>query len=136
MGLRWDVWVLRELLPTTPIFYAFSGRMPIVREFRVFAAYGVCKCLHPYWPPHSIEDQRPSDPDWRERLDEANTLTETEKSEIESLAARASAVCGGAWSVDVLWTEQGLYVTDMAEAYRSFHWEGCPVAEEFSQGPS
>lgn len=29
-------------------------------------------------------------------------------------------------SVDILDTEKGWFVTDMAEADKSFHWEGCP----------
>lgn len=33
-----------------------------------------------------------------------------------------------AWSVDVLETRRGWFVTDMAEAARSFHWPGCEHA--------
>ncbi len=34
LGLPCNVWVVRELLKTEPAFHAFSGRMPITREFR------------------------------------------------------------------------------------------------------
>ena len=40
----------------------------------------------------------------------------------------------GAWSVDVLKTRRGYYVTDMAEAHRSFHWEGCEHAQALNGG--
>lgn len=131
MGIPWNVWVLRELLPVEPIFHAFYGRMPIVREFRCFAVDGKIRCVHPYWPERSIEENNPSVVDWCERLEFANRLDECRRREVESLAADASRACGGAWSVDVLWTNRGWYVTDMAEAARSFHWDGCPVAKEF-----
>lgn len=38
----------------------------------------------------------------------------------------------GAWSVDVLKTSRGYYVTDMAEAARSYHFEGCQHAGQFT----
>lgn len=51
-----------------------------------------------------------------------------ERGELSVLAAHAGSVVGGAWSVDILETERGWMVTDMAEAHKSFHWEGCPHA--------
>ena len=47
LGLPWDTWVVRELLPTESAFVAFHGRMPIVPEFRVFAKDGKLICCHP-----------------------------------------------------------------------------------------
>ncbi len=38
-----------------------------------------------------------------------------------------------AFSVDLLPTKRGWMVTDMALARRSFHWEGCDKAAEFSK---
>ncbi len=46
--------------------------------------------------------------------------------EIRSLASRAGAAIGGAWSVDILETTRGWFVTDMAEAHKSYHWPTCP----------
>ena len=42
------------------------------------------------------------------------------------IAETASRVCGGSWSVDLLQTERGWFLTDMAEARSSYHWEDCP----------
>ena len=51
--------------------------------------------------------------------------------EIETLVKCAGcAVGGGRWSVDALETERGWYITDLAQAHVSHHWEGCPVNEK------
>jgi hypothetical protein len=51
------------------------------------------------------------------------------ENELVALAEKAGAAVGGSWSIDILETEKGWYVTDMAEAYKSFHWEDCPMNE-------
>jgi len=48
-----------------------------------------------------------------------------DESALVMLATQAGKAVGGAWSVDILETERGWYVTDMAEAHKSSHWEGC-----------
>ena len=54
-----------------------------------------------------------------------------ERPQLETLVRCAGcAVGGGRWSVDVLETERGWFITDMAQAHVSHHWEGCPVNEE------
>lgn len=47
------------------------------------------------------------------------------EAELSSLAAAAGRAVGGAWSVDLLETSRGWFVTDMAEAGSSWHWDGC-----------
>lgn len=127
VGLPYDVWAVRELLPTTPHFFAFSGHMPIVREFRVFVEDDRLICWHPYWPPGSIS--LPSVDDWERRLADMNMLAdEDEHYRIVHLATDAGKALGGRWSVDLLETTRGWFITDMAIAEESYHWPGCSKA--------
>ncbi len=127
MGLPWNVWVVREMLPIDPIGICERyGNMPVVREFRYFIADGAVTCWHPYWPLDALNDggfAADVPEGWYEamcRHDEAAT----------ALATRVAAVFrdDGAWSVDVLATRRGWVVTDMAEAGISYHWPECPHA--------
>ena len=128
MGLPTDVWAVRELLPTTPSFHAFSGEMPIVREFRFFVEDAKVICGHPYWPPDSIHNA--SRDDWQSRLADMNLLAdEDEHYHLFSLASRAGEAVGGSWSVDMIQTTRGWFITDMALAEQSYHWPGCRFAE-------
>jgi hypothetical protein len=46
---------------------------------------------------------------------------------LTELANAARQAVGGAWPIDVLETRCGWYVTDMAEAEKSWHeWPDCP----------
>lgn len=60
-------------------------------------------------------------------------LTPQGEREVRALASRAGAALGGAWSVDVLESERGYFVTDVALAHESYHWEGCDRANEFTR---
>lgn len=124
IGLPWDTWVVRELLPTMPDGVCPGyGDMPICREFRFFVEDGTVRCHHPYWPREALEHGgAPADLDYDAlcRMKDDAALT--------ALASAAGAAVGGAWSVDILETRRGWFITDMAEARRSFHWEGCPNA--------
>jgi hypothetical protein len=51
---------------------------------------------------------------------------------LHELASRAGAALGGDWSVDIIETTASWYVTDCAEAARSFHFEGCEKAGLFA----
>jgi len=130
-GLPWSRWAVREFLPTMPVGICPNfGNMPICREFRFFVEDGKVRCWHPYWPLHALEQGGAvfhGDFDFDEFCspDDLALLTD--------LAERAGEVCGGAWSVDILETERGWYVTDMAEAHKSFHWEGC--VNDFKASP-
>lgn len=124
MGLPWDVWVVREMLPTNPLFRCSRyGDFPVVREFRVFVD-GPRVCYHvPYWPDGAVEEGKPDSLDWQDQLNIANGATEAEWQAIDDLASRCGAACGGQWSVDVLDTARGWFVTDMAVAERSYGYD-------------
>jgi hypothetical protein len=74
--------VVREMIPTTPVFTAFAGQMPVTQEFRVFADSGKILGYQPYWPKDSI--QEPSREDWEAALE---SLTSSPPSSLR-LAAR------------------------------------------------
>lgn len=123
LGLPYDVWAVREMLPTKPLFRCTRyGNFPVVREFRVFVDGGSILYHVPYWPDGAIEEGRPDDPEWAGKLYLANRLREHERVHIETLAAIAGSAVGGKWSVDILETERGWFVTDMAVAERSYGW--------------
>lgn len=131
MGLPWDTWAVREMLPTLPFGACkYYGNMPICREWRVFVENNRIICHHPYWPEHALfEGKAPADLDY-----EAFTrLTDADRDAVLGLASRAGAAAGGAWSVDILETQRGWFVTDMAEAHKSWHWLNCVHAGEFDQ---
>lgn len=120
IGLDCSVWAVRELLPTKPLGVCPRfGNMPLCREFRFFVADGEVKCWHPYWPLKALE-QGGADVSL---YDELASTKDYENA--FQLAHKAAKAIDGAWSVDVLETERGWYITDMAEAEKSYHWEGC-----------
>lgn len=121
--LPWRTWAFRELLPMVPITQCPSyANMPVCKEFRFFAEDGNVLCWHPYWPRFSLErgGAKISDAQFKALSTPDNLRHLTE------IAGNASRVCGGAWSVDLLQTERGWFLTDMAEARSSYHWEECP----------
>ena len=82
--------------------------------------------LAPYWPLTALQDG-----EWEVDADEATAYAELchvdyqDLMALKDIVSRAGVACGGAWSVDLLETERGWFLTDMAEAHKSFHWEGC-----------
>ncbi len=146
MGLPCNVWVVRELLPTKIIcaLPAYRG-MPLTREFRCFVRGGEIVCIHIYWPAGSIEQGFPHtsrgfDEEGDRDVDPVVLQACIEKAhstegidEVRLLAARVATAFAddGAWSVDILDTARGWFVTDMAVAADSFHWEGCAEADSF-----
>lgn len=145
-GLAHDVWVVRELLPTKPLCVLPSyGNFPLVPEARCFVADGKVICWHPYWPERSIKEGFPYakvdlDDDMRELPDNFTDIVRSAHDlpmhEFLPLAQRVADVFkgDGAWSVDLLPTDRGWFVTDMAEAKKSFHWEGCEMALDRVEG--
>ncbi|HEX5426597.1 MAG TPA: ATP-grasp domain-containing protein [Candidatus Acidoferrales bacterium] len=123
IGLDWELWAVREMLPS--IIYGHCPKydnMPVAKEFRFFVADGEVRCFHPYWPLESLRTGG-----WRGTAEDYAKLCDPDEhaEELRALAVRVSTAIAGAWSVDILQTERGWYVTDMAEAHKSFHWEGC-----------
>ncbi len=146
-GLSHDVWVLREMLPVEPVAVLPAyGNMPLVKEVRCFVRGGAIVCSHPYWPALAIADgfgMRRDRTDGRVKgaADSTRLAAAVERSmpsaddlplwrPIAEKVAKAFAD-DGAWSVDLLATRRGWFVTDMAEAGRSFHWDDCPRANDF-----
>jgi hypothetical protein len=119
MGLPWNTLVLREMLPTIPKAVCPRYRnMPVCREFRFFVEAGTVKCWHPYWPEHALQ-QGGVDTD-AELMLEMGMHGPQELAELTELAERVSRAVPGAWSVDILETKRGWFVTDMAEAHKVF----------------
>lgn len=133
MGMPWTTWVAREMLPTIPLGVCpHFGNMPVCREFRVFVDGPEIICHHAYWPLHALH-QGGCDMTEEEHADLCHR--QDALPDILALASKAGKTCGGAWSVDVLDTARGLFVTDMAEAHKSFHWPDCPHEERARRAP-
>jgi hypothetical protein len=126
--LPWTRWAVRELLPTIPIGHCQRyGDMPICREFRVFVTDDNIRCWHPYWPLHALEQGGAV---YDGEFDyEAFCNPGAEQPRLEDIAIAAGEAVGGSWSVDILETAKGWFLTDMAEAHKSYHWDGCAFAE-------
>ncbi len=124
--LPWKKWAVREFLPTMPVGICRGySDMPICKEFRFFVQDGEVKCRHPYWPLFSLEQGRAEfNPGFD--YEDFCSLLPTDEAALTAIAEAAGRVLGGAWSVDLLETERGWFLTDMAEARSSYHWEGCP----------
>lgn len=134
MGLQTNVWVVREMLPVTPVFVLPRyGFMPLVREVRCFIKGGKVICSHNYWPLVPIRDGLETPDTGRAMVlfDDADLLKDSER--WMPLAQRAAKVFAsdGPCPVDLLETKRGMYITDMAEAAVSYHWPDCPHTKEF-----
>jgi hypothetical protein len=134
LGLRHDVWVIREMLPTRPVAVLprYEG-FPLVPEVRAFIRGGRVVCHHDYWPAGAVQQGLPHGTDTIAAGEVAAAasvrgLALDDALRLASVAARAFEA-DGAWSVDLLPTDRGWHVTDMAEASRSFHMPGCPAKE-------
>ena len=114
--------IARELLPTVPSFHAFSGNMPIVREFRFFVRDNVISHWQPYWPENSIEGHT-QDPDWRQKLETLNQITNQEFMLLSSQSLDVGKVLDDFWSID--WLQVGLdwYLTDVAIGSSSYAYD-------------
>jgi len=131
IGLPCDIWAVRKFLSTSPLATCpMYGNMPICREFRIFVDGSIIRCWHPYWPLEAL--RRGGIDDYDEAYSIFDQLCKEvvllpDKNRLFYIASRAGLAVGGSWSVDILETEEGWYLTDMAEADKSFHWEGCEL---------
>ena len=122
-GAPCDTWVVREFLPTIPHGVCQNyGNMPICKEFRFFVKDGTIKCFHPYWPLQALNDGAPQ---YNGNFDYEAFCTLENEAEVSELVTAAAQAVAGEWSIDVLETKNGWYITDMAEAHKSYHWEPC-----------
>lgn len=119
--------VVRELLPTTPLFYAFE-ELPITRERRYFARDGKVYDHHPYWPAGALDEHVGSHGrnagGWEHTLATDSIETDEEVTTLTALTERAAAVLPGAWSLDWLHTDQGWVFIDAAWAENSYVMPG------------
>ena len=130
-----NIWAVREFLPTLPLGVCpHYDNMPICREFRFFVNDGAIVCWHPYWPRHALERGGVPE-DQLDRIYDALCRGGDDPA-LHKIASEAGRVLGGAWSVDLLETSRGWYLTDMAVAAQSFHWEGCAAAAARESGPA
>lgn len=133
-GLPTHVWAVREFLPLKVAFgLPGYGNMPVAREFRGFVRDGKVECIHPYWPEKAVEQGHPIEPGWRQALVDLSQLDEhgfpgiAHSLVLEKVADIFNG--DGGWSVDICQhVDDTWYVTDMAIAEESFHWEDCPNA--------
>lgn len=122
VGLPWQEWAVREMLPVMPYGACPKyGNMPICKEFRFFVEDGVIRCWHPYWPADALIE---GGANYLE-MDYRGLCRMDNEAELSALAIAASKAVPGSWSIDLLETQRGWFVTDMAEAKKSFHWDGC-----------
>lgn len=117
-------WVVREMLLTDPVFYAFKG-MPITKEFRYFIRDGIIEHTQPYWDPKAFENdsQHPNTlpSDWRAQLASISEIGD-DSEHLVDLTKVVSKAIKGYWSIDWLWTKKGWYLTDMALGEQSYMW--------------
>lgn len=130
LGLNYKAIVVREFLELETAFTAFSGDMPINKEFRFFIKNGEVICYHFYWPEEAFNShpaRMAGTPDYKVKLRELNQLSEQEDKLLNSYARTVGAVMPEFWSVDFAKGKNGVwYLIDMAVGENSYHWPGCP----------
>lgn len=132
LGVNYQAVAIREFLKLQTSFTAFSGHMPINREFRFFVRDGKVECFHFYWPDEAFNQhwaRQADDPDWQPKLRLLSTLSYDELVLLSSYAEEAGRAVGGYWSVDFAAANDGKepwYLIDMALGVNSYHWPGCP----------
>ena len=133
--------MIREMLPTKPIFLAFED-MPVTREFRFFAENGEITHIQPYWPEEAIlmrrrdtdaPDAEPKTyikgnvPDWKDKLSLMSALSTREYemlAEMSKAISKELSLPKGGWSIDWLQDKDGKWwLTDMAVEVLSYRWE-------------
>lgn len=121
---------LREFLELKVAFVAFHGKMPISREFRVFANSEKRTHFQPYWPAGSIASTPWKPLGWPDDLLENNRITAEDKYQLTAWAVEAAAAVNGPndkqteWSVDLCQDEAGAWwITDMALGSESYRYD-------------
>lgn len=118
-----NTWVIRERLQLEAHFNAFNA-LPINRERRYFFEDGEVICHHPYWIPDAIHSA--DNDNWEELLEMINHEPSEEIIYLTELTRKVAKHFSGAWSIDWAKTDSGeWYAIDMAQAGRSYHWDGC-----------
>lgn len=129
---------VREFLELDHMFCAFSGRIPISTEVRVFLRDGSIECVHPYWPAEAIMqwvERQSLDIDattsqipenWRDILGRQNAKIARDAITIQEMALKVAGIMDGWWSCDMALGRNGIwYMIDMAPGPVSYHWPSC-----------
>ena len=143
------VWAVREMLPTKPaVSLPGYGEMPLTLEIRAFIRDGKIQCLHPYWPKDAVEQgfpqkpvggfsggilddheyERVLPPDFDAMYATSSAWSPGDELAVRGLLKEVAPLLPDYWSVDLLSTDRGWYVTDCALGGQSFHWPGCVAA--------
>jgi len=119
-----NIWALRKMIETKPIFTAFNG-FPVTKEFRIFIRNGEVECVHPYWPAEAIKGHT-EDKNWKTKLNKMNQLSEKDRKELMTLSTAIAQKFEGWWSLDWLKGKDGeWYAIDMALGENSYHFPKC-----------
>lgn len=119
--------LIREWLNLESPFDAFNGHA-IAREWRFFADSEKVICFHPYWPEDSIQFYKNDEPEnWEGKLAELHKEP-SELQELKAMAVIAAKEYGYTASIDFAKDINGKWwLTDMAVAEDSYHWESCEM---------
>lgn len=125
IGLNYQALVFREMLPLMTSFRAFMG-FPVNKERRYFIRNGRVQCHHHYWIEGAVEEGRPTDVVWRNKLFDLNLETREEITKLTKMAEKLSKKLKGYWSVDFAMTNGGKwYFLDAALGATSYHIPTC-----------
>lgn len=150
MGLNWNALVFRKFMDVHAPFNAFNF-MPVGKERRYYVRDGKVICHHAYWVEGAIEEwerhtaflhriAQKSGGDapaicklpagWKQILNDVNTETPDEISELSGYAAKFGQRVPGYWSVDFAQFRVGdediWYLIDAARGELSWHPADCP----------
>lgn len=120
-GLPINVWAVRELIKTKPVFRAFDD-MPITTEMRYFFNNKKVVCWHPYWPKEAFKNT----PNIEEKLKKLYNIRNIEYDRLKVLTEQVAQYFEGYWSVDWLrGANNQWYLIDMAIGEESYHYPNC-----------
>lgn len=123
-GIPFNAVIVRKYIPMDNLFTAFSGRMPVNPEWRIFIKDHKLLCAHWYWVEDAI--QTPSIMNWKAKMQKAKEAKDNATSGIDGYASMVATVFDGCWSVDFCKAADGEWqLIDMAEGFKSWHPEEC-----------
>lgn len=121
--------LVREFLELDAPFAAFR-RLPISREWRIFADGQTIWCFHPYWPADALREHINDDcRDWEAKLADLHDAPDC-LGVLSNRSMDLAGLLGGAWSVDWAMDTTGKWwLIDCATMEDSWHWPGCEIMQ-------
>lgn len=114
--------IIREMIPTVPLFHAFHGEIPITQEYRLFSNASGAYAYQPYWPAEAIRRASVSDDEVRTRLEAIKHPGDALLDRMKEQAAQITSLLQGDYSVDFLIDHRGEpWLIDMALSSQSYH---------------